>query len=226
MFDDNKDAMDWTLAIDRQRDALVRMVAALVVMAGGTGVLVLPRFLRAEIWRVLRPAEAAFRRLLVVVKHVYKIEARVAAPHAGGAFPVVIPRGTGGRLPVFALFDPRKHFDFKGRVPATRGNPNIRFFDGYDEAIPPKPLILPDDPVSAQRLSRRLQALQRALDNLPKQARRLARWQMKRADAGGITRPLRPGRPPGHRARGRDPVDEALRDCHALALYVLHPPDT
>ena len=218
--------IDWTLAIDRQRDALLRMVAAMVVMAGGAGVCVLPRFLRAEIWRTLRPAESALRRLVVVVKHVLKIETPIAAPRAGRVVPAAIPRGTGTRLPVFALFDRRKCFDFKGKPPITRGNPNIRFFDGYDEAIPPKPLILPDDPVNAQRLSRRLQALQRALADLPKQARRLARWQGKRVVAGGIARPLRPGRPPGHRARRVHPVDHTLGDCHALALYVLHPPDT
>ncbi len=226
MFNDEKHIMDWALAIDRQRDALVRMVAALVLMAGGAGVSVMPRFLRTAIWRRLRPAESAFRRLLVVVKHVNKIEARVAAPRDGRAFPAGLTRGTGERLPVFALFDRRKRFDFSGKAPATRGNPNIRFFDGYDEAIPSKPLISEDDPVNARRLSRRLLALQHALADVPKQARRLARWQVKRVAAGGIARPMRPGRPPGHRARGRDPVDEALRDCHALALYVLHPPDT
>lgn len=94
-----------------------------------------------------------------------------------------------------------------------------------------KTVPTPDDMLNAKRLCRRLLALQAALGDLPKQARRLARWEAKReaarAKSGRYIRAMRHGRPPGYRARPRHPVDFVLGDCHALALYALHdPPDT
>jgi hypothetical protein len=56
---------------------------------------------------------------------------------------------------------------------------------GYSAAfsIPPPPS--PNDPVNAARLGLRLQALGRALDDLPAHARRFARWRARGADAAG-----------------------------------------
>ena len=218
--------MDWTLGIERQRDALVRMVAALLVMAGDGGVL--PRHVRTGIWRVLRPAEAAFRRLVVVVKVVFKIEAGGAVPR-GGPVPV-IPRVSGdaaARIPAFALFDARKSFKARSSVRGRKPQPNIRFFDEV-QVFEPVVVISPDDDVSAAHLMRRLKALHVALGDVPKQARRLARWEAKRqavrAETGKYIAPMRPGKPPGHRDRGRHPVDFVLKDCHEMALYALHDP--
>ncbi len=221
--------MNWTLGIDRQREALLRMVAALLVMAGDGGVL--PRQVRTGIWRVLRPAEAAFRRLLVVVKVVLKIEAPVAVPR-GGPVPA-IPRVLGdaaARIPAFALFDARKSFKPRSSVRGCKPQPNIRFFDEV-QVFEPVVVISPDDAVSAAHLMRRLRALHVALGDVPKQARRLARWEAKRlavrAETGRYIAPMRPGKPPGHRDRGRHPVDFVLKECHEMALYALHdPPDT
>ncbi len=221
--------MDWTLGIDRQREALLRMVAALLVMAGDGPVL--PRHVRTGIWRVLRPAEAAFRRLVVVVKVVFKIEAGVAVRRGG---PVsVIPRVSGdaaARIPAFALFDARKSFKPRSSVKGRKPVPRIRFFDEV-QVFEPVVVISPDDEVSAAHLMRRLKALHLALGDVPKQARRLARWEAKRqaarATSGKYIAPIRPGKPPGHRDRGRHPVDFVLKDCHEMALYALHdPPDS
>lgn len=230
MFDLRKEnVIDWTLAIDRHRDALLRMLAALLVLAGGGAVTMLPRGVRTEIYRVLRPAEAALRRLIVVVQDVQEIGPGSAKPRSVRDMPVKIPRPVSPRLPVFALFDTRKRFDFSCTPGVTRGNPNIRFFDGYDPVVVQKSAPSPGDPVNAERLCRRLQAFQRALENLPAQARRLGRWQRKRAaqrtESGKYFSPMRPGRPPGHRHRGKHPVDAVLRDCHALALYIREHPD-
>ena len=220
--------LDWNLAIDRHRDALVRMVAALLVMAGGGEAM--PRHVRTGIWRVLRPAESAFRRLVVVVKLVLKIEARTAVAR-GGPVPVITGTSQGaGRVPAFALFDARKSFKPRSTWRGRRPQPNIRFFDDV-EVFEPVTVASPDDEVSAAQLMRRLQALQAALGDVPKQARRLARWEAKReaarAETGKYIAPIRPGKPPGHRDRGRHPVDFVLKDCHALALYALHdPPET
>ncbi len=219
--------MDWTTAIDRNRDALLRMLAATFVMAGGGVVSVLPRCVRTEIFRVLRPAEAALRRLVVIVKEDMGLQARVVARAAAG-FPARISGGSGERAPGFVLFDRRKRFEADNGRRLTAGEPNIRFFDGYDAVIAAKSVALPDDLVNAVRLCRRMRAMRLVLDDLPKQARRLARWEAKRAseraETGRYIRPMRPGRPPGHRARGKHPVDFVLRDCHALALFLLHPP--
>ncbi len=226
--------MDWELAIGRNRDALMRMLAVLFALAGltrGGAVAEMPRHLRVALYRVLRPAEAALRRLIVVVEQVHAIKARYL-PRADGG--VAVSRGSEGRkaaqAPAFALFDRRHYFDLIGKTRVTSGNPRI-WSPGMDYPVfTPKFVPTPDDMVSAERLCRRLQALQRALDDLPKQAKRLARWRAKREQAPTETRkypPMRPGRPPGYRVRPVHEVHHVLKNCHELALYALHdPPDT
>ncbi len=199
-------------------------------MMGGS-VETLPRYMHSRVWAVLRPAESALRRLIVVVKQRMKIEVRVVTPRAAMPALGIAPRGERRAVPAFALFDRRKSFDsvlaFGGRRYA-KGTPNIRFFDGYDTPVPVKAVAMPDDMISAGRLNRRLAALRNALDDLPKQARRMARVEAKRAalraQSGKYIRPMRPGRPPGYRARKRHPVDFVLSDCHEMALYLLVPP--
>ena len=56
--------MDWNAAIERNGRALKRILAMLVAMAGGEATL--PRHLHRAILRLLRPAEAAARRLVIV----------------------------------------------------------------------------------------------------------------------------------------------------------------
>jgi hypothetical protein len=92
--------------------------------------------------------------------------------------------------------------------------------------------------VNAARLALRLEALASALDDLPGQARRFARWRARRdaavvqqkegRDAGRIRRvwPLRPGRPPGWRRRPTHDVHEVLNVVHGLAFWALQSPDT
>ncbi|HUQ36314.1 MAG TPA: hypothetical protein VM144_08055, partial [Aestuariivirga sp.] len=89
-------------------------------------------------------------------------------------------------------------------------------------AVPPPP---PDGLVNAGRLSRRLQALKLALDDLPRQARRMARWRMRRENMPSpkFKSPLRPGPPPGHRKRQIHPIDEILANCHWLAWEAMKP---
>jgi hypothetical protein len=108
--------------------------------------------------------------------------------------------------------------------------------------LPPPPS--PDDLIDAARLNLRLAALAAALDDLPGQAKRFARWKARQETArqapapGRIGRisPLRSGRPPGGRLSRFDPsarsrrnirdVDEVLAHAHALAIYALQHPDT
>jgi len=91
----------------------------------------------------------------------------------------------------------------------------------------------PDDPLDATRLRLRLDALGRALDDLPRQALRFARWQARRLAAlaqGAIDtrfrRPLRPGRPPGAAKRRRHEIHDVLANSHSLCWWALERPDT
>jgi hypothetical protein len=71
----------------------------------------------------------------------------------------------------------------------------------------------------------RLHAFKRALDDLPREAKRLVRWRARREKMPGVrfTSPLRPGRPPGYRKIPLHDVDRVLDDCHGLASYAIAP---
>jgi hypothetical protein len=227
--------MDWARAIERNSEALNAIVEALFAMLGLSGEAMaarLPRSVHSAVLRVLRPAESAMRRLIVIVARGLVVKLVPSRPMPKGH---KIGKGGGSRLPSFQLFDPRKNFAElrqHGRRPA-RNPPRIHFF-GPDPRVAalwpaPRPAAdptpLPDGLVNAERLSRRLQALKLALEDLPRQARRMARWRVRRETAKSpkFKSPLRPGPPPGHRKRQIHPIDEVLADCHALAWDALKP---
>lgn len=214
--------------IETWRDQLLRIVATVTAMIAAAP---LPRAAWRRAARLLLPAESATRRLLVlmarglVVKH---RRARSARP-----FPVGLPAGHARGA--FSLAEPLKRFP-RRRVRAT-AMPRI----SVPGLVAPAPLPLPrPDPAgNCAALTRRLGALRRTLDDLPRAARRMANWQARQrvlmaappADIGKKARrrfsrisPLRPGRPPGHRQRGVDAVDAVLAALHARAQAT--PPDT
>jgi hypothetical protein len=80
----------------------------------------------------------------------------------------------------------------------------------------------PDGQVDAARLSARLEALKRALDDLPRQARRLVRARARRDKVARLQLQsvMRPGRPPGYRKVPTHDVDHVLAECHWLARDV------
>jgi hypothetical protein len=84
-----------------------------------------------------------------------------------------------------------------------------------------------DDPVDAKRLALRLKILGRVLDDLPRQARRMARW-LVRCNARLTRRlwPLRPGRPASGRKRRTHEIDHILSETHSMAFDVLERRDT
>ncbi len=87
-----------------------------------------------------------------------------------------------------------------------------------------------DDMLDAGGIQRRLAALASALDDLPRQAKRLARWRSRRA-RGPFHRvmPLRGGRPPGWRKPGTRHAHEVhtvLDETHGLAFWAQEKPDT
>ncbi len=218
--------MDWARAIERNNEALKGLVEALFAMlglAGAATVARIPQTLHRAVLRLLRPAESAMRRLVVIAARGLVVKLAPSRPMPVGP----IGKGGGSRRPSFQLFDPRKNFAGSHRRTFTRNPPRIHIF-GNDPRVAalwaaPQPLADPAPPpdglVNAQRLSRRLHALKLALEDLPRQARRLARWRVRReaAKAPKFKSPLRPGHPPGYRRKPVHEVDEVLIECHGLA---------
>ena len=270
--------MDWNLAIERNREALKSVLAMLVAIVAGDCVdprgvrpATLPRHLHRFVLRLLRPAEAAARRLVIIAARGLVVELsppRIAKPKPKsrlvrdgvgtgivrkGSMPdrVLVPLRPAPRALSLPLFDPLKRWGGRRR-PKQRSVPRISFFDRPRDPDPLPPS--PDDPLDAGRLHRRLEAIGRALDDLPREAKRLARWQARRdasrdaegaqerenraqgrnndaasaPSAGRVRRfsPMRPGRPPGWRRRPTHAVDEVLNELHGLAVWARERPDT
>ena len=198
--------MNWPLAIERNRDALLRIVAMLFTLAGmdeNGAAATLPRHMRNHLLRMLRPAESAVRRLVVIVARNLKI----ALPPARSDTPAraVKARGRDGeaaRMPSFPLIDPLPAIPLAPVRRYSRSFPRITAI-GFSEPCPVPDPALPDDAVDAAGLCRRMAVLKRVLDDLDAQARRLARLR-----------------------RPRFEVDTVLEECHALARHAMACADT
>jgi hypothetical protein len=228
----NRKHMDWARAIERNSEALkgiVEILFAMLGLAGTDTVARIPQSLNRAVLRLLRPAESAVRRLVVIAARGLVVKLAPSRPMPAG------PIGKGGRHSrlSFQLFDPRKNFAGPRRRAFARVPPRIHIF-GSDPRVAAlwsapqtaaDPAPPPDGLVGAARLSRRLQALKLALEDLPRQARRLARWRVRRekAKAPKFKSPLRPGPPPGYRRKAVHEVDEVLAECHGLACDAMKP---
>jgi hypothetical protein len=219
--------MDYALAIRRNRDQIRTIVLALFALARmrvGGSLFTLPGSTFAMIMLVLRPAESCVRRLIVIAAH-----GLVLKPQPPREALMVSLSNHGGLPPTraFKLFDPLKNFDSE-----AIWDVEPEWESGFDLA----PSFFhcsenPDQSLNATHLGQRLNALIRALDNLPHQARRLARWQAKRNVALKACKPIRispirPGLPPGWRERRLHEIDDVLRECHGLANDRLNEPDS
>jgi hypothetical protein len=216
--------------------------------------LFLPRHLHAYVQRILRAAESAIRRLVVIAARDIVVPARPGGearhlsspPRRGGEVPSECEAewGQSRRIPAFPLFDPLRNLSFDPPRRPSKFFPRI-WIAGYSEPapIPEKPVLSPDDPLDATGLHRRLLSSRRALANLPREARRLARWyqrnklQLSQGRRPGRVFPLRLGRPPGlsaeawrakveGRRRPFHAVDDILKECHAVAIDALSLADT
>ncbi|HUQ35806.1 MAG TPA: hypothetical protein VM144_05460 [Aestuariivirga sp.] len=223
--------MDWDLAIKRNSETLIGIVEALFAMLGLVGdaaVGRIPHRLHRAVLRVLRPAESAVRRLIVVAARGLVVKVVPSRPMPKGHR---IGKASGPSRPAFKLCDKRIFFPELGsrRVKYTKNPPHIHVFP-YDSMVAaPQPVVVPPPPpdglVTAARLARRLQALKSALEDLPRQARRMARWRVRReaAKAPKFKSPLRPGQPPGHRRKPTHEIDGILTECHWLAWEAMKP---
>jgi hypothetical protein len=209
-----KDTMDLPLAINANRVRLLAALAGVAAMIGNGETML--RHVKWAVLAILRPAESAARRLISVAAI-----GIVPGPGPGRAAPEkAIPRGkrSNDRVPAFPLLDTRLRVDPKERRVPGYG-PGVWFLDGEDFRPPAHDAPGSEDPVDAAPLRRRLASLLAALDDIPGQAKRLARILAKKPRP---MRAMRPGRPPGFRANGKREIDEVLADCHALALLALH----
>jgi hypothetical protein len=231
---------DWPAVIARNRAALLRVVAVLFAYAGldEGGADVLPRRVWRMILRLLRPAEAAARRLIVVAARGIEVAPPKPRPEkpltgierlvAAGVLTFHEVNLGLARAPQPQPAKPEKprpaHPAFRLHRPA----PPLRHAGlGRPAPVPARTVSnwpTPDEDVSARHLRRRLQSLKAALDDIDGHARRLARREARR-DAGlpcaGHFRPVRLGHPPGHRRRPSHAVDDMLRECHSLALQAM-----
>jgi hypothetical protein len=241
--------MDWTLAIQRNREPLQRIVAALFALIGlgpdffeKAPSMRLPWQQYRAVLCILRPAEWAVRRLIVVAAHGLEITTLPArkAPAIPSERHVRGASCSKNRV-TFKLFDPRKRFDrpedHSSRSltePCTSNfGPRIRAVDlVFDPRAPlfhqpAEQASKPDATVNALPLCRRLAAIRFALDDLSRQAKRYLRWQAKPIAVRKpmLFSPLRPGAPPGLGKRSRHEVHTILRECHDLA-HMLPAPNT
>ena len=204
-------------AVRVQSLALLRIVGALIALLPAPMARRVTLALRLRVLEELRPAEAATRRLIAVLASLMTVS---PATRRGGPPAGPIPRGKGARVPAFALFDRRRRPGPPQSARAAGTGPRLTLIGRDDHVATPRPRKpMPDDPVDAGALYRRAVALQAALDDLPKQARRLARILAGRRSRW--RRVMRPGRPPGHRARGRREIDVVLSDCQWFAVQAL-----
>ncbi|MFI0847845.1 hypothetical protein [Mesorhizobium sp. IMUNJ 23232] len=235
--------------------------------------LTLPRHLYRAILLLLRPAESAARRLIIAAaqgivvtlppfrprKLKPKISDTVAAMRRLGLAvnlsredfaryeaerKAAERRAARPRTANLSLLDALKYpFRIRRKYVPAHAVPRIRSLDDDTPRIPLPPPPSHDDPMNAAKLTLRLEALGRALDNLSGQAQRFARWKA-RNDAGlardkaardaaaaqgkpGPVRfrrfsPLRRGRPPGGRLPRFDPDAPKRKNIREVDEILAH----
>jgi hypothetical protein len=231
--------MDWPLIIERNRERLLAVLAPLFAVLGfDPGRADLPRHMYRALLIILRPAESAVRRLIIIAARglVAKLSASRAFP-AGLGLKLRSLEKDVERVPAFCLIDPLKRFapqDFEWAKDWEKEQilPRISVPGLFDPVFADRFVPMKDDPIGCAALRRRLRALKEALDNLPRHARRLARWrargELARQTAAKPRRlsPFRPGFAPGFHRTNRQEIDEILADCHHFAVEAWKGPDT
>jgi hypothetical protein len=213
--------MDWQLAITRNREALAAIIMALIKSLGlaeGGALTTLPIHIYTRALAILRPAESAVRRLIkIAAMQLTPNKFHRPKPSDRQVNFALLPQRQEAKIPAFNLIDPLKNFGEETSDFEVLGTSYHQYLDDQD----PSPTTTH---ICAHSLTRRLLALKHALDNLPKQAKRLARWYAARDAARQALQPhrlspLRPGPPVGLPRGKRSEVQEVLRECHLLAIY-------
>ncbi|MFO0992474.1 MAG: hypothetical protein U1E67_11135 [Hyphomicrobiales bacterium] len=237
--------MNWELAIESKRVPLLGVVLALfaeIGLAEGVSIDRIAKPLHRFILSRLRSAESAVRRLTVAAARDIVLEHKPRRPASGkpktSSADKTEAEGEAKperkRRPLFNLFDALRRQGRRFRKKKRHSpEPRISVID-YDPRIPESlrahfmapvpaaPVVeakVDDGMVSARHLVRRLLAVLDAVQDIPRHAMRLARWDAKPFDERRPERsgPLRSGRPPGYRQRNIHEVDQILKDCDWLA---------
>ena len=228
--------MNWKRAIEKNREALVRIVTGLFAVLNWLPGEALPPTLAEKARRALRrslvPAESAARRLIVLYARTQEI--RPPAPRVPNSplpdFSTFNRENKDNKKPPrFRLIDPRRPLVFGVSLEAPRedgnsfrnksaGVPRIRFLE---EELPLCPLFAGAAPETQGRkqpdpanLLNRLAALDHALNSIPHQAKRMVRLMQRRKHkppGPGRVGPVRPGHPPGWREKAKTEVQEILK---------------
>jgi hypothetical protein len=240
--------MDWEMIVERNRERLLAVLAPLLSVLGfdPRRRQEMPRHFYRSWLILLRPAESAVRRLIVIAARgiIVRLGASRAFP-AGLALKLRLAAKDADdeRVPAFGLIDPLKRFapdwfewskEWGKEWGKEQVIPRISVPGLFDPVFPePTPIPLRDDPIDTSALLRRIAALKAALDNLPRQARRLALWKARRELARraevwkpGRLSPLRSGFAPGYHRHKPEAIDEILADCHHFAVEAWRGPDT
>ena len=141
---------DWDSAVKHHSEALkgiVETLFALLGLVGDSTVSRIPKSLHRAVLLVLRPAESAVRRLIVIAARSLVVKPIAPRPKPVGK----IPRGGGSsRPPSFQLFDPRKYFKelSQRRIRYAKHPPRILFFgpDSKLDDLWPRPVAVPPPP--------------------------------------------------------------------------------
>jgi len=216
------------LAMERAWPMLAALVARLCALAGLDGERPPERISRAvhtHILRLLRPAEAVARRLIVLMARAIPAPAEMAAKAALSPIHREAKRSgdqTGNAhfqlfetLPTLAAWTRERR-----EKPAGPG-PRILFLDQ------PLPVIAAPDPgLPAAPLIARIRGLQKVLKDPKRRAKRHARFLLRKARANtppGRVNPVRPGHAPGARSRYTPPELKDLL-AHLTAATRRGPP--
>ena len=193
--------MDWNFAIERHRVPLLGIVLALFAELGLTGDGSAERLSRPVYryaLRQLRKAESAVRRLIYVAARNIVIEPGEVRPSRPRQKPSAKAKADGEakvearpkrkRGFLFKLFDPPKRLKrlFGRRRKRPKVEPHVYSLEAFLRRPPPPAAPAPveevkidDGMVDATKLIRRFLALTDALQDIPRQAMRLARWQAR-----------------------------------------------
>jgi hypothetical protein len=214
-------AIDWPRAISTNREALEQVAeeiyGLLRLVITGTSKL-WPHEVQAMVRRLLRPAESAVRRLIIVMARDVTVKLPPRRPIPKG---LKIKNRDTARMS-FRLYDQRKRFN---TLPKEKRGPKGARIHFFHDRGPLVPVVTSRKPKARlANLFRRYEALKSAIDNLPRQARRMALWRLRRETKANVKfkSPLRPGQPPGHQKRPRFAIDRVLAICHGLAHEALY----
>jgi hypothetical protein len=222
--------MNWALAIERNRTALLAIVSAIVALIGGRDARgPVLRAVRNAALALLRPAESACRRLIVIAARGLVVKPAPARPFTRPVTAAGHTPAASNRAPAFRLTDRAKRYRpvFVPQTPVAVPRIRSLWRSPFERPAPPPPpptRPAPSTHVEDTRLARRLAALEGALANLPRQARRLARWRARQSAQHAALRqpsPLRIGAPPGHRLTRPRAIDAVLEECNLLAHEAL-----